>query len=48
MPLVDPPAWSGNIELKLKKYGYKNYSFKGRTTLEWRDELDQKKNCNTP
>jgi hypothetical protein len=43
-----PAAWSGNIELQLRKYGYSNYSFKGRTTLQWRDELDQARTAILP
>jgi hypothetical protein len=41
-------TWNGNIELKLQKYGYKNYEFKNRTTLEWRDELDERKTATLP
>jgi hypothetical protein len=41
-------TWNGNIELKLKVYGYENYEFKGRETLEWEDELDQKKTAILP
>ena len=41
-------TWNGNIELKLQKYGYKNYEFKDRETLEWEDELDQKKTAILP
>jgi hypothetical protein len=41
-------TWNGNIELKLKRYGYENYEFKGRETLEWKDELDQKKTAILP
>lgn len=40
IPLI---TWNGDITLNLKKYGYKNYSFTGRRTLEWRDELDKRK-----
>jgi hypothetical protein len=40
--------WNGDIELKLKRYGYENYEFKGRETLEWKDELDQKKTAILP
>jgi hypothetical protein len=43
-----PAAWSGDIELQLRKYGYSNYSFKGRTTLQWRDELDQARTAILP
>jgi hypothetical protein len=43
-----PAAWSGNIELQLRKYGYSNYSFQGRTTLQWRDELDQARTAILP
>jgi hypothetical protein len=41
-------TWNGNIELKLKRYGYENYEFKGRETLEWKDELDEKKTAILP
>jgi hypothetical protein len=41
-------VWNGNIELKLKKYGYKDYSFNGSKTLEWRNELDDKKKVKIP
>jgi hypothetical protein len=41
-------TWNGNIELKLQKYGYKNYEFKDSETLEWKDELDQKKTAILP
>jgi hypothetical protein len=43
-----PAAWSGDIELQLSRYGYSNYSFKGRTTLQWRDELDQARTAILP
>jgi hypothetical protein len=43
-----PAAWSGNIELQLRRYGYSNYSFQGRTTLQWRDELDQARTAILP
>jgi hypothetical protein len=47
--LTEPVGtWNGNIELKLKRYGYENYEFKGRETLEWKDELDQKKTAILP
>jgi len=39
---------NGDITLKLGKYGYTNYSFKNNKTLEWRDELDQRKNATVP
>jgi hypothetical protein len=40
--------WKGDIELKLQRYGYENYEFKNSETLEWRDELDQKKTAILP
>jgi hypothetical protein len=40
--------WNGDITLKLRKYGYKDYIFKGNETLEWRDELDQRKIATFP
>lgn len=41
-------ANNGDIRLKLKKYGYTDYSFTGTTTLNWRDELDKNKNATVP
>ena len=41
-------ANNGDIRLKLKKYGYTDYSFTGTTTLNWRDELDKSKNATVP
>jgi hypothetical protein len=40
--------WNGDITLKLKKYGYKDYNFKDNETVEWRDELDQRKIATFP
>ena len=40
--------WNGDITLKLRKYGYKDYIFKGNETLEWRDELDKRKIATFP
>ena len=41
-------SWNGDITLKLQKYGYENYNFTGNKTLEWRDELDQRKIATFP
>ena len=41
-------ANNGDIQLKLEKYGYANYSFTDTKTLNWKDELDQKKNATLP
>ena len=41
-------ANNGDIQLKLKKYGYANYSFTGTKTLKWKDELDKSKNATVP
>ena len=41
-------ANNGDIQLKLKKYGYANYSFTGTKTLNWKDELDKSKNATVP
>jgi hypothetical protein len=46
--VLNAVANNGDITLKLKKYGYKDYSFKDSKTLEWRDELDQRKNATLP
>jgi hypothetical protein len=41
-------ANNGDITLKLKKYGYKDYSFTSTKTLKWKDELDKSKNATVP
>jgi hypothetical protein len=41
-------TWKGDIEVKLQKYGYKDYNFKGSETLKWEDELDQEKTAILP
>ena len=40
--------WNGDITLRLQKYGYRNDSFKDNETVEWRDELDQRKIATFP
>ena len=40
--------WNGDITLRLQKYGYTNDSFNGNETVEWRDELDQRKIATFP
>jgi hypothetical protein len=40
--------WDGDIILKLKKYGYKDYEFKNRETLKWKNELDENKTAIFP
>ena len=40
--------WNGDITLRLQRYGYRNDSFKDNETVEWRDELDQRKIATFP